>query len=180
MITGISPEALSRFDIFCDLGSEVSKRRDTATWDLGEMANYALLKGWSLNDFANHVGLEVRSLQNYARLASFYPPDVRASYPMLRYTYFRYAYQFSHGDLQVAKTYLEYAADNLPTCSAFYNYLKSKDTSEVVALREENERLFDMLRATIAYLPNNALRESIQLEVADRLGRGIHASTATL
>jgi hypothetical protein len=70
-------------------GQKINTSIEQGKWDLGDLANVIKLTGLPISDYAKDVGCAVRSLQDWAVLAWFYPPDRRDLYPNLSYTHYR-------------------------------------------------------------------------------------------
>lgn len=138
------------FDVLCEQAREAVKAKTQAQWKLGDLANQ-VLEGrlGTLTQFATNTGLAKRTVETYAQLAGFYA-DTQRLFEFCNYTHYKYACQFSKGDVNQALDYLEKAEGELMPCDEFYRYLcelaekptPPKTKAELVA---ENGELRELL-----------------------------------
>lgn len=120
-ITTCQP-ALETYEELVTAGQALVSAMDKDRWQLGDLANEltsrltgrppADFAGKTLASFASDIGASAKTLGEYARLAAFYPPEVRSLYPTMTHTYYRTAYSVSGNNLETALEWLRAANDN--------------------------------------------------------------------
>jgi hypothetical protein len=77
----------------------------------------------SLISLAGDLGVGIRSMQDWYKLASFYPKPTRNLFENLSYTHYRVARRYA-GDIEQAMELLEYACQEGQSVAGFERHLK--------------------------------------------------------
>jgi len=89
----------------------------------------------SIATFAKDIGCNVRTLQSFAQLAAFYPPDTRDEFENISFSHYKLAHRYSDKSLDTALALLEVASSQGLSCEAFEQHLRESRLSEVQALK---------------------------------------------
>ena len=110
----------------------VRATNDSCQWAMGDGAAIALgenlvMKGKqgevNLTKLANDLGVGVRSMQDWYKVATFYPEPARHVFENLSYTHYRMARRYA-GDVEQAMELLEHACVEGLSVAKFEHHLK--------------------------------------------------------
>lgn len=161
MIDYIQTDTATYEDLL-ELGISLVKMKGDIQWQLGDLAacfvpnpTQGIRHNKTIAAYACDIGMNARTLQEYVKLALFYPPQHREDFPNLSYSHFRTALRFSDKQLKLALAYLEHASDEGLSCDGMEAWLVEQRESEVQRLGRQITQLKALLQEALAYLPTD-------------------------
>jgi hypothetical protein len=93
-------------------GLDAVQVKDGRSWELGDLAGRVAKRYGedSLGQYATDIRYNTSTLRDFRRVSAFYPKDVRALFPLLRWSHYRVAMRVK--ELEAALDWLERAAND--------------------------------------------------------------------
>lgn len=147
----------SSYEELVTIGIELRTLKDNIQWQLGDLGKHfvpnpkqGVTTSKTLASFACDIGMNARTLQEYTKVASFYPEAMRNDYPNLSYSHWRTALRFADKALDIAISFLDYASDEGLSCDAFEAWLVESRDSHVKRLERQLDKTKALLQEIVA------------------------------